>query len=126
MKKVTKAIKLVNGFSDEEKQEFAEFFKTDEPEKKEETKVEEKVEVKEEEKVETKEEPKKEEVKEEEKKVDFEELFNKLQTQFTEVVKEVKILKEQKVEQVGVKAKPKGAKDGNAFEDIFAKLTQGQ
>lgn len=117
MKKVTKAIKLVSGLTDEEKQEFAEFFKQEEEEV--ETKVEEKEEVKKEVK---KEEPKKEE------KVDFESKFNELLEITTGLAKEVKDLKEKqpKLDSFGAKQKQGEGKETNDFNDLFNKLTQTQ
>ncbi len=76
-------------------------------------------------KVEPKEQPKQEEpkeVKKEEPQKDFESLFNQLSEQFKVVVDEVKTLKEQKVEQIGIKAKPKQPSEENSFDSIFDKL----
>jgi hypothetical protein len=115
MKKVTKAIKLVSGLTDEEKEEFAEFFKQEE-EVKEEVKKEEPEKPKQ--KVEpTKEEPKKEEF-------DFNGFLKQYQEDMKVLVEEVKTLKTQNVEKIGIKAKPKESKGENSFEDIFAKLTK--
>jgi hypothetical protein len=119
MKKVTKAIKLVSGLTDEEKEEFAEFFKQeveDEEEVKEEVKKEEP------EKPKQKVEPMKEEPKKEE--FDFNGFLKQYQEDMKVLVEEVKTLKTQNVEKIGIKAKPKESKGENSFEDIFAKLTK--
>jgi len=117
MKNVTKAIKLASKFTEEEKAEFAEFF-TQEEETKVEPKVEEpvKVEVKKEEvKVETeKVEPKKE--------FDFDGFMARYNEEMKVVVKELKTLKEQNTETIGIKAKAKESKGENSFDDVFARL----
>ena len=107
MKKVLKGIKLYESYTDEEKSEFAEYFKPEEEPKKDEPK---KVEV-----------PVKEEVKVEEKKyVSMED--------FATVVKELNEFKEKlpKLKEFGAKAKQGEGKDDNSFDSLFANLTQGQ
>lgn len=120
MKKVTKAIKAFSSLNEEEKAELAEFFKKEEEETVEEVKEE--VEVKKEIKVE----PVVEKIEEKVEKVDFEKMFKQLTNDFKVVVEEVKTLKEQKVQQVGIKAKPKAPSSDTSFDNIFNKLTQGQ
>ena len=122
MKKVTKAIKLVSGLTDEEKQEFAEFFKQEEEEPKtEEPKVEEKPKTEE-----PKQEPdKKEEPKQEQ---NFEEKFNKLLEGFNTLATEVKTIKEdqKKGKTFGAKGKQGEGKETKDFDSIMAELTSTQ
>lgn len=118
MNKLTKAIKLVNGLTDEEKVEFAEFFKQEEDAKQEKQEI--KTEVKEE-KEEVKEEPKKETI-------DFETRFNQLLEVTQGLVNDVKDIKEKqpKMQSFGAKQKQGEGKEQNDFNTLFANLTRGQ
>jgi len=111
MKKVLKGIKLYESYTDEEKSEFAEYFKPEEEPKKDEPK---KVEV-----------PVKETVKEE---VKVEEKKYVSMEDFATVVKELNEFKEKlpKLKEFGAKAKQGEGKDDNSFDSLFANLTQGQ
>ena len=111
MSKLSKAIKLAQGLNDEEKVEFADFFKVDEPKiEKEEVKkvVEEK---KEEVKV-------VEEVKEQ---TDIEKLFNKMNDKIESLEK--KLVKNTAF---GAKQKQQGGKESTEFDDLFASLRSQQ
>jgi len=111
MNKITKAIKLVSGLTEEEKQEFAEFFKQEEVEEPETKKEEPKVEVA---KVETKQEPKVEEKSQ----IDI------LLEQMGVLAQEVKTLKEVQTKTTSFGAKPKqgDGKSSTDFDDIFKNL----
>lgn len=114
MKKVTKAIKLVSGLTDEEKQEFAEFFKQEEEETQEqETKEEE-----------TQEEEQEEETTEEktvEVHPDVLKMFESLNEKIENLTKTVP-----KTKSFGAKKKQGEGKETKGFDDIFASLTSGQ
>jgi len=109
MNDLNKAIKIVSRLTEEQKQEFAEFFKEEEVE---ETTT--KVEVKEEVKVETKQEPKVEEKSQ----IDI------LLEQMGVLAQEVKTLKEVQTKTTSFGAKPKQGegKSGSDFDDIFKNL----
>ncbi|NOQ50316.1 MAG: hypothetical protein GQ557_01455 [Mycoplasmataceae bacterium] len=116
MKNVTKTLKMINKFTDEEKQEFAEYFEQEEV-KEETDKKEVEVEVKEEVK-ETKENKKEEPDKR------FEELLKNFET----LANQVKTITEAdtKRKDFGAKQKQGDGKDDNSFDTMMAKLTQGQ
>jgi calreticulin len=101
MSKLSKAIKLTQGLTDEEKVEFADFFKVEEEEKKEETKQEEK---KEEQKDESKEEE-----------TNIEKLFKEMKGEITTLKEKV-----EKMKPFGAKQKQQTSKDANEFDDLFA------
>lgn len=120
MKKVTKAIKIVSGLSDEEKQEFAEYFKKDDDDVTEDSKEEVKEEVKE--KVEEKEEVDKKD------KVEEPSQLEVLLKQMQSLTEEVKTLKEgqKKTKAFGTQPKQGEGKDSSDFEDLFQKLAGRQ
>ena len=105
MDKLAKAIKLANQLTDEQKKDFAEFFKKEE----EQTEVIEEVVVKKEEEPIVKEE-----------KVDA----NSIKELFKSMRAEIKTLSEtvEKSVPFGVKAQPKKPKDTSEFDDVFANL----
>jgi len=117
MAKLTKAIKLVQGLTDEEKLEFADFFKDEQEEEvKKEVKEEVKVEVKEEKKLEPK-----EEKKVVEKEDAYLKLFEKMNEQITALTEKV-----EKSTPFGAKQKQGTGKETGEFDDIFAKLRSQQ
>lgn len=119
MKKVTKAIKTCSSLSEEEKQDFYDFFKQEEEEVeekevvvKEEPKKEEKVEV-------VDEQPKKEEAPKKEEK-DFDKVFEMMQS----LAKEVKTLKEtnEKLKSFGAQPKKINEKELDDFDTFFGNV----
>ena len=119
MKKVTKALKLVNSLSEEERQEFAEFFK---PEEAEEAKDPEQKEPAKEVKKEVKEEVSKEDT------TQKDERFEKLLEGFETLAQEIKSIKEKqpKLKDFGAKQKQGEGKEVNDFDTLFGNLTSGE
>ncbi|NOQ50474.1 MAG: hypothetical protein GQ557_02255 [Mycoplasmataceae bacterium] len=111
MSKLSKAIKLAQGLTDEERVEFADFFKVEEQEEKQEVKKEVKEEIK-------------KEVKQEEKQEEQSEL-KKLFTAMNEKIEslETKLIKQTPF---GKKQKQGSGKESTEFDDLFSELRSKQ
>ena len=109
MGKLSKAIKYAEALSEEEKNEFMDYFKTN---------------VTEDEAKETKQEEKKEEKPKETKA----EESNDIIKMFEAMNKKLEVLSErvEKSKSFGVKAQPKQSKDTNTFDEVFAGLVKNQ
>lgn len=117
MSKLTKAIKLAQGFTKEEQEEFIEFFKKEEDEQKD-GKTEDKKEVKEE----VKKEEVKVEVKDDDKeKTDLQKLFESMNEKISTLNDKV-----EKLTPFGKKQKQTKGKESNEFDDVFNNLNSGR